>query len=118
MACVRGLRDRVADLEDRVRREVPEVDLEYGEFNDRFATFAKDPRTAYAVLSPRTMQVLLAGPPLDELWTAGPQVCRARLDGSRAAGLDAHLRLLTVCAGDLPSSSWEPPAAAGGAAPG
>ncbi len=28
VACVRGLRDRVADLEDRVRREVPEVDLE------------------------------------------------------------------------------------------
>lgn len=89
---------------------VPEVHLEYGEFNHRFATFAKDPRTAYAVLSPRTMQALVDTPPLDELWTAGPQVCLARLDGHAATTLDAHLRLLTVCAGDMASSAWEPPA--------
>lgn len=96
---------------------MPEVDLESGAFNDHFAVFSHDRRTAYGVLSPRTMQALLTAsagrPDLDELWTWHDQLCIARIDGHGPAVLDTHLRLLTACAGDLPTSLWDsagPPA--------
>lgn len=85
-----------------------EVNLEYGEFNDRYAVFSKSPETVYSVLSPRTMQQLLELPPLDEIWTAGPNLCLARIDPHNIDTLDAHLRILTHAAGDMPSSAWEP----------
>jgi len=85
-----------------------EVNLEYGEFNDRYAVFSKSPETVYSVLSPRTMQQLLNLPPLDEIWTAGPNVCLARIDQHNIETLDTHLRVLTCAAGDMPSSAWEP----------
>lgn len=86
---------------------VPEVDLESGEFNDRFSTFAKDAQTVYGLLNPRAMQAMIESPPLDELWTAGQFVCLCRVDGHNAETLGAHLNLLTAIAGGVPSSLYE-----------
>lgn len=85
----------------------PEVNLESGLFNDRFATFADDPRTVYGLLSPRTMQLLLDSPPVDEVWTAGQFVCVSRIDAHSGETLGAHLNLLTSIAGGIPSSLFE-----------
>lgn len=85
----------------------PEVHLESGHFNDRFATFADDPRTVYGVLNPRAMQVLLDLPPVDELWTAGRFLCVSRVDPHHAEALGAHLHLLTTIAGGIPSSLFD-----------
>lgn len=84
-----------------------EVHLEYGEFNARYAVFSKSPETVYSVLSPRTMEQLLELPPLDEIWTCGPNVCLARIDRHNIETLDTHLQILTRAAGDMPSSAWE-----------
>ncbi|WP_106850202.1 DUF3137 domain-containing protein [Blastococcus sp. Marseille-P5729] len=86
---------------------MPEVHLESGEFNDRFATFARDAQTAYGLLNPRAMQTLIDSPPLDEIWTAGQFVCAARVDPHCAETLGAHLTLLTTIAGGVPSSLYE-----------
>ncbi|WP_153504418.1 DUF3137 domain-containing protein [Cumulibacter manganitolerans] len=86
---------------------MPEVDLESGEFNDRYAVFAKDAQTVYGLLNPRAMQQLLDAPPLDEVWTAGQFVCIARVDPHHSAALAAHLDLLTGIAGGIPSSLFE-----------
>lgn len=91
---------------------MPEVNLESGAFNDHLAVFSPDRRTAYGVLSPRTMEYLLeaerGGWLHDELWTWENYLCVARADGHTPHILDLHLRLLTVCAGDLPTSLWDP----------
>lgn len=92
----------------RATSVTPEVDLESGQFNDAFAVFAQDARTAYSVLSPRTMEAFVHSPPVDELWTAGSQLCLCRIDPHSAATLNAHLQLLTRCAADIPTSTWEP----------
>lgn len=84
-----------------------EVHLESGIFNDRFATFADDPRTVYGLLNPRTMQMLLDSPPVDEIWTAGEFICIARVDPHHGEALGEHLNLLTSIAGGIPSSLFE-----------
>lgn len=85
----------------------PEVHLESGLFNDRFATFADDPQTVYGLLNPRAMQLLLDSPPVDEIWTADQFVCIARVDPHHAEALGAHLNLLTSIVGGIPSSLYE-----------
>lgn len=84
-----------------------EVHLESGAFNDRFATFAKDAQTVYGLLNPRTMQLLLDSPPVDEIWTAGQFVCISRIDAHHGEALGAHLNLLTSIAVGVPSSLFE-----------
>lgn len=85
----------------------PEVHLESGQFNDAFATFASDPRAVYGLLNPRTMQLMLQSPPIDEIWTAGQFVCVSRIDAHHGEALGAHLNLLTSIAGGIPSSLFE-----------
>lgn len=85
----------------------PEIHLESGLFNDRFATFANDPQTVYGLLNPRTMQMLLDSPPVDEIWTRGQFVCISRIDSHNGETLGAHLNLLTSIAGGIPSSLFE-----------
>lgn len=85
-----------------------EVNLEFGEFNDRYSVFSATPQAVYAVLSPRTMQLLLTMPPFDEIWTAGPNLCVARIDSHNVDALNTHLQVLTTAAKDMPSSMWDP----------
>lgn len=85
----------------------PEVNLESGEFNDRFAVFAKDAQTVYGLLNPRAMQALIEARPVDELWTAGQFLCISRVDPHSAEALGEHLTLLTTIAGGVPSSLYE-----------
>ncbi len=85
----------------------PEVHLESGLFNDRFATFSDDPQSVYALLNPRAMQMLIDSPPIDEIWTAGQFVCISRVDPHHGEALGAHLTLLTAIAGGIPTSLFE-----------
>lgn len=86
----------------------PEINLEFGEFNDRYSVFSANPQAVYAVLSPRTMALLLTLPPFDEIWTAGPNLCVARIDPHNVNTLNTHLQMLTTAAKDMPSSMWDP----------
>lgn len=86
----------------------PEVNLESGEFNDRYSVFSDSARTVYQLISPRAMRYLIEQPPFDEIWTAGRWLCICRVDSHNADVLGAHLSTLTTLAGDIPSSAWDP----------
>ena len=92
-----------------------DVELESEDFNRRYRVKARDPKLAYDVLNPRTMQALLARPALhlrlldvDAIsWESG------RLD---PVALLARLSTLQVVVAGIPSFVWSDHSAGGASA--
>ena len=84
---------------------LPDVDLESEAFNRRYRVTSREPRFAYDVLHPRTMELLLTGEPRNlrlsgrdaVTWAAGRQT---------PAQVLAQLDVLTTLVGGVPSYVW------------
>jgi hypothetical protein len=82
-----------------------DVELESEDFNRRYRVHAQDPKFAYDVLNPRTMQALLARPALHMRLQGADAVSwsSGRLD---PAELLAHLSTLQLVVAGIPSFVW------------
>ena len=82
-----------------------DVELESEDFNRRYRVRAADPKLAYDVLPPRTMEALLARPALHLRLSGADAVCWE--DGSHSpAELLARLDALAVLLDGIPSFVW------------
>jgi hypothetical protein len=82
-----------------------DVELESEDFNRRYRVKARDPKLAYDVLNPRTMQALLARPPLHMRLLDVDAVCWES-GRTEPAELLARLSTLQVLIDGIPSFVW------------
>jgi hypothetical protein len=82
-----------------------DVELESEDFNRRYRVAAREPKFAYDVLHPRTMEALLARPPLHLRLVGADAVCweSGRLE---ATDLLERLSTLEIVVGGIPSYVW------------
>jgi hypothetical protein len=82
-----------------------DVELESEDFNRRFRVKAHNPKFAYDVLSPRTMEALLARPPLHLRLLDLDAVCweNGKL---QSADLPVRLSTLQALVAGIPSFVW------------
>ena len=82
-----------------------DIQLESEDFNRRYRVTADDPKFAYDVLSPRTMQALLTREPLHLRIAGSDALCWAE-GRSTPVALLARLSALTTLLAGIPSYVW------------